>query len=84
MECLEAEEDMKSDKSKQARMLAMEKKMAAKEAAKMKDKKTKESRFVAHAAKFAAEEAAYICRNFGLDVEGIRAKAQETFEFEKG
>ena len=47
-------------------------------------KKTKESRFVAHAAKFAAEEAAYICRNFGLDVEGIRAKAQETFEFEKG
>ena len=50
----------------------------------MKDKKTKESRFVAHAAKFAAEEAAYICRNFGLEVEGIRAKAQETFEFEKG
>lgn len=80
LECLEAEEDMKSDKSKQARMLAMEKRMAAK----MKDKKTKESRFVAHAAKFAAEEAAYICRNFGLDVEGIRAKAQETFEFEKG
>lgn len=33
LECLEAEEDMKSDKSKQARMLAMEKKMAAKEAA---------------------------------------------------
>lgn len=27
LECLEAEEDMKSDKSKQARMLAMEKKM---------------------------------------------------------
>ncbi|WP_302349143.1 hypothetical protein [Megasphaera sp.] len=53
-------------------------------AAKMKDKKTKESRFVANAAKFAAEEAAYICRNFRLDVEGIRAKAQETFELEKG
>ena len=33
LECLEAEEDMKSDKRKQARMLAMEKKMAAKEAA---------------------------------------------------
>ena len=44
----------------------------------------KEKGFLAHAAKFAAEEAAYICRNFGLDVEGIRAKAQENFEFEKG
>ena len=50
----------------------------------MKNDKSKQARIMANVAKFAAEEAAYICRNFGLDVEGIRAKAQETFEFEKG
>ena len=50
----------------------------------LKNTKSKLVRMQVTAAKAATEEAAYICRNFGLDVEGIRARARESFELGKG
>lgn len=47
----------------------------------LKNDKSKKSRIMANAA---LAEAEYIGKYFRLDVEGIKARAKETFELQKG